>query len=209
MKRYQQSTRFNSRGLTLVELLVVLVILGGVAGIFIANWGQESQKAAKAATEESMRAIRDAIELTTSSTKSYKDDVGAYPTRVSDLLIKPINVSTYDPSIKRGWKGPYIETRNRVLPSSKYDSSIISSNELLTEGNQVVYDGWANPIVMGTFTPTESGSSDPPTHFWLVSAGPDGEIQTPLDDFNHKASNGNSLRGDDIVLFLKDADPND
>src|SRR5215475_14152992 len=91
-------TRFllDSRGFTLVELLVVIIILGLLAGLvgprLFGRVGQSRQAAARAQ-----------IELLGAALDQYRLDVGAYPASAAGLaaLVRNPNVPN--------WNGPYLK----------------------------------------------------------------------------------------------------
>ena len=88
----------GSRGFTLIELMVVLVILGLLAALVapkvLNRLGKSKQKIAKTQ-----------IEMLSSALDQFKLDTGRYPTTEEGLeaLIK-------NPGIE-GWDGPYLKKR--------------------------------------------------------------------------------------------------
>src|SRR2546430_14992617 len=95
----------NSRGFSLIELLVVIIILGLLAGLvgprLFSRVGQSKQAAARAQ-----------IELFSAALDQYRLDVGAYPASAAGLeaLVRNPNVS--------GWSGPYLK-KNAVAPQPR------------------------------------------------------------------------------------------
>ena len=78
-------------------------------------------------------------------------------------------------------------------------------------GDVAVADVWGNPIVLQIPPPeafTVPGDETIRFHYArVVSAGPDGELETPRDRLAGMASDGSTARrGDDLVLFLNRAD---
>src|SRR5215468_6944723 len=86
----------DSRGFSLIELLVVIIILGLLAGLvgprLFSRVGQSKQAAARAQ-----------IELFSAALDQYRLDVGAYPPSAAglDALVRNPNVSN--------WNGPYLK----------------------------------------------------------------------------------------------------
>ncbi len=86
----------NSRGFSLIELLVVIIILGLLAGLvgprLFSRVGQSKQAAARAQ-----------IELFSAALDQYRLDVGSYPPAAAglDALVRNPNVSN--------WNGPYLK----------------------------------------------------------------------------------------------------
>lgn len=81
-------------GFTLVELLLVLVILGFIAGIVLPNIIGKAEKAkAKAASSQ--------ITRLSMSVETYYLDTGETPQSLEDLVKEPGTVN--------GWNGPYVK----------------------------------------------------------------------------------------------------
>jgi general secretion pathway protein G len=92
-----RSTRAASRGFTLLELLVVLVIIGLLAGIvapqYFAQIGKSNAKVARAQIESFGQAL-----------DQYRLDVGHYPTTEQGL-----NALRKLPQQEARWQGPYLK----------------------------------------------------------------------------------------------------
>jgi general secretion pathway protein G len=86
-----------ARGFTLLELLVVLVILGLLAGIVAPRFfGQVGKSEIKVATAQ-IRSLEDALD-------QYRLDVGRYPTAEQGLAA--LNAQ---PAGEARWRGPYLK----------------------------------------------------------------------------------------------------
>ena len=89
------SERIAERGMTLIEILVVLTLIGVVLGIVGSNYlGKSEQAKAKAAKIE-IEQIGQALDL-------YKLEIGAYPTTqqgLQALVAAPAGINN--------WAGPY------------------------------------------------------------------------------------------------------
>ena len=91
----------RERGFTLIELMVVIVILGILAGLIIPRIMGRPEEARRMKARVQMESIETALKL-------YKLDSGSYPTTEQGLqgLVEPPSVG----EIPRAWrKGGYLE----------------------------------------------------------------------------------------------------
>jgi general secretion pathway protein G len=91
----------SSRGFSLLELLVVLLLLGAFAGIFAPKIFGQAEKAKQKAAKLEIDQIGQGLDL-------YKLEIGRYPTTqegLQALMVAPSGVSN--------WNGPYLK-RNTV-----------------------------------------------------------------------------------------------
>jgi general secretion pathway protein G len=97
MYRVSSGAKRSTQGFTLLELLVVLVIIGLLAGIvgprYFAQVGKSQTKTARAQIE----ALEQALE-------QYRIDVGHFPTGTEGL-----QALTAAPAGEAGWAGPYLK----------------------------------------------------------------------------------------------------
>ena len=99
MQRKPQKHRVThlSRGFSLIELMIVLVILGLIAGIV----GPQAMKyLGKGKTQSS----KVQIENISAALDMYRLEVGSYPTTADGL-----KALVAQPSSARGWNGPYLK----------------------------------------------------------------------------------------------------
>jgi len=100
------NARRNLRGMTLIEILVVLVLLGIVMGIVSQNFLGKSDEAKSKAAKIEINQIGQALDL-------FKLEVGRYPTTqegLQALLTAPSGVTN--------WSGPY--WKNGKLPTDPW-----------------------------------------------------------------------------------------
>jgi general secretion pathway protein G len=88
----ERKKRRRVQGFTLVELMVVIVIIGILAGVVVVNYTGRTEKAIEARTKADFKSIQDAIDL-------FKSDTGEYPEKLEDLM--------QNPGFDR-WSGPYL-----------------------------------------------------------------------------------------------------
>ncbi len=87
----------SDRGFTLVELLLVLVILGILAGIVLPKFSGTSQRGRTVAAQTQISAFKTAL-------NAYEIDMGSFPrgkNGLVELIRQPRNV--------QNWHGPYLD----------------------------------------------------------------------------------------------------
>jgi len=154
-------SRSVARGFTLLELLVVVVIIGMLAGLVAPRYfdqvGKSNTKIAKAQIDSLEKAL-----------DQYRLDVGGYPTTeqsLASLFSKPNNVEK--------WQGPYLKKPvppdpwgrpyHYKAPGDHSDYDIYSygaDNQPGGTGENSDVDSWggaANPGVAGT--PAATGAT--------------------------------------------------
>ena len=107
--------RLNERGFTLIELMVVIVILGILAGLIIPRIMGRPDEARRAKARIQMEAIETSLKL-------YKLDNGNYPTTEQGLqaLVEAPTIGT----LPKNWRqGGYLE-RNKV-PKDPWDNDYV------------------------------------------------------------------------------------
>ncbi|MEJ2546462.1 MAG: type II secretion system major pseudopilin GspG [Gemmatimonadota bacterium] len=99
----------NDRGLTLIEIMVVIIVLGLLAGLVGPRiLGRVSE--ARSAT------ARTQIELIGVALDSYRLDTGRYPTTEQGLAALR-EAPTREP-VPRNWRGPYLQ---RAVPLDPWE----------------------------------------------------------------------------------------
>lgn len=102
----RQAMRRAARGMTLIEILVVLVLIGIVTGILAGNFLGKGEKAKADAAKIEINQIGQTLDL-------YKLEVGKYPTSqegLQALITAPSGVSN--------WNGPY--WKNGTIPKDPW-----------------------------------------------------------------------------------------
>ena len=89
------AARRASRGMTLIEILVVLVLLGIVMGIVAGNFIGQGEEAKRKAAQIEISQIANTLDL-------FKLEVGRYPTQSEGL-----QALVTAPSGVNNWNGPY------------------------------------------------------------------------------------------------------
>ena len=89
----KSGTRDARTGFTLVEILLVVAILGILAGVAVVNLKGRTKTASISATRTSIKAIETAID-------TYEVDNGIYPQSLQNLITK---------GNENNWNGPYLK----------------------------------------------------------------------------------------------------
>jgi prepilin-type N-terminal cleavage/methylation domain-containing protein len=193
---------FARQAFSLVELLVVLVILVAVAGLLVPLLtgirisdasGQRAKSPEQITTEASMRHVLEAV-MGSPQGQGYYSDMGALPDAVADLFVRPADADAFDPVVGLGWRGPYL-----LQQTGQYDGRF--GPQYGASGTPTVVDGWGRPLVVQW--PTVGTDTERKLYVRLVSAGPDGLLQTRADVLYPDPATD---RGDDLVLFFRRAD---
>jgi len=120
----------KNEGFTLIEIMVVVVILGIIATVVVANVGDKDGRAKAHLTEAQIKILKGDVEL-------YKVDHNRFPETLQELVPK-----YRDEVPKDGWKRPF---QYRV-PGSRGAFDIVSLGEDgLPGGEGVNADLWSHP----------------------------------------------------------------
>ncbi len=87
----------TNQGFSLIELLVVLVILGLIAGLVVPNVMQRGEDA-------NVRVAKAEIQRLSMAVDEFYLDTGRAPRELRELVERPSNV--------RNWNGPYVNSSN-------------------------------------------------------------------------------------------------
>ena len=101
-----RTRRGSIRGFTIIELMIVLVILGLLAGLVGPQLLNRLDTSKVAAADTQIKMLRSALQ-------TYRLDVGSYPTTaqgLAALMSPPDEVAAY-------WRGPYLDD---VLPDDPW-----------------------------------------------------------------------------------------
>ena len=217
----------------MVEMVVVIAILAMVSLLVVQSVGSVREEAEKTVARANLCSMRDAF-CGTAAASGCLADMKYIPgfsnslVRIGYLLEAPTNYpafTNFDPVTRRGWHGPYVqdvrpvdntnETLSGCFPAV-HDRRCATDTTFGERGfyaadygatnDPALADPWGNPVVLQM--PTNELSDDELLQYArLVSAGPNGVLDTPLDRLAGREADGTaSNRLDDIVLFLKRAD---
>ncbi|MDE3066143.1 MAG: type II secretion system major pseudopilin GspG [Verrucomicrobiota bacterium] len=107
---HRPSARGKSRGFTLVELLLVLVILATLAAIVLPKFTGTSQRARITAATTQISTFKTAL-------GAYEVDMGYYPKSLNDLIQQPGGNNA------QNWHGPYLD--NDTVPADPWGNPYV------------------------------------------------------------------------------------
>jgi len=108
----------NSRGFTLIEMLIVIVVIAILALIVIPRLLGAGRKAKESALRGDLQQLRNAIQ-------QFEADCGDFPAAIADLMTSPAAGSNGGNGIALdviAWKGPYLRTPDNNLPKDPFTS---------------------------------------------------------------------------------------
>lgn len=214
------------RGLTLMEMVVVLFVLVALAGLIVPLVGHVGADAQQQATRATLSRVAQAIvgsggyaEVMRYARDSAGAEVGhasglpwPSPDEVTGgradhpqlhyLFEKPAGLPAYDPVARVGWNGPWLDVS--VTTGYAVDASDGFHGDYGEDDDRAPTDGWGNPVVIQLPSVAAGVTDEEIDHVRLVSAGPNGELDTPANTLTPTAAQKN----DDLVLYLLREDPN-
>lgn len=112
----------NNRGFTMIELLVVLVILGLLAGLVGPQFFGKVDSSKVKTAETQVKMLKMALQ-------TYRLDVGQYPPTLEGLRTAPAAVKQY-------WDGPYLE---EGVPLDPWNNNYVYEINAATDHGFLLY----------------------------------------------------------------------
>ena len=139
----------KSKGFTLVELMIVVVIIGVLASIAIPNFLSYREKAKGAEAKSNLRAIKTAIEMLAIDTGEWPNhmpphDLGA-GVEVEDLSIAAVGLLSTDGAFPN-WNGPYLDS---VMLTDPWGNNYFFDQDYSISGTDYVVVGSYGPNGVG------------------------------------------------------------
>jgi prepilin-type N-terminal cleavage/methylation domain-containing protein len=191
-------------GFTLVELSVVIAIVVVMAGLALLRAGSFEDRAKRQVTYASMAAIRAAISGPPEK-PGYFEDVGQLPPTIAGLLVVPVNIppskAVFDPATGFGWHGPYFQYATGTYKITDPPGSDHFTAQYGNTNDPAILDAWTLPIVLQIPLTAGPAGESPAAYARLVSAGPDGVLDTPA-GWPAPDINNTAVVRDDVVLYL-------
>lgn len=100
MKTFRIARAGTSRGFTLLEILVVLVIVGLLVGLVGPRLFGRADAAKVQTAQAQIKLLRGALE-------TLRMDIGRYPTPAEGLAL--LATAPSDPAVAGRWRGPYLD----------------------------------------------------------------------------------------------------
>ena len=177
-------------GLTLLELVVVLMITVALAAVVVPLISEHVSEATETATKATLAEVRNAVTL------FWQDDDRSpkQVPKIHDLFVDPSTGTTafrFDPTYKLGWRGPYLREA-----TGSYEVGVPHASFAAAYGNtgdRALLDAWGHPVVIQT-----PGAVNGVQDVRVVSAGSNGAIEISPATFSSALNDSND--GDDVYV---------
>ena len=135
----------NSRGFTLVEILIVVIILGILAAIVIPQFTNASNDARNSSVASTLQTLRGQIELF----KIQHADVPPAATAIATVLTGKTNAADTTQVVATGTLGPYVQSFP-TNPANGWSAATTSA---------AANYGWVYNVTNGTYTVSASNTT--------------------------------------------------
>lgn len=195
-------TNSHRQGLTLIELIVVLAILIGLASLLVPVLTSSREDSAEQTTQASLVALRAAVIQQYQDTRFINYDgtntvaVEANRFHLRWLFENPVTGDRtigFDPVARTGWNGPYLASNTGIYDENQGNLG----TDYGTDDDPTVVDSFTGTAIVCQVVP---GSN--PLDVRLVSAGFNGNIDIDQNDatVDLDQEGGTESTGDDIYV---------
>lgn len=177
-------------GLTLVELVVVLMITVALASVVVPLVSDHVTDATETTTKTTLAEIRNAVTL-------FRQDDDRSPKQlptIHDLFVDPTSGTPafrFDPTYKIGWRGPYLREATGSYEIGVPDATFTANYG--NTGDRALLDAWGHPVMIQT-----PGAVNGVQDVRVVSAGRNGVIEILPATFSSALNDSND--GDDVYV---------
>lgn len=128
MKKIRDFLNKKRKGMTLVELMIVVVIIGIVFAYAFVNAGANTEKAKKARTSEDIAAITSAAAMYMAEANNQAIALGEFEAGIGDKLNKKLSKPLA--SMKDGWGAAYSVTGDATAKTVTIDCETAGKTDL-------------------------------------------------------------------------------
>ncbi len=143
--------QLGRRGFTLIELVIIIVVLGILAGFAVPRFADMTTSSKRTATLDEMNGLKKAIIGNPSAVaggeyidRGFEGDVGFAPSRLQDLSAKPDSISSYNQLSRLGWNGPYIDSSGGVYLTDAWGANYAYDRA----GRRIVSTGGPDSLIV-------------------------------------------------------------
>jgi prepilin-type N-terminal cleavage/methylation domain-containing protein len=130
--RSTASRQLGQRGFTLIELVIIIVVLGIIAGFAVPRFSDLASNSKETATLDEMNSLKKAIIGNPAALaggeyidRGFEGDVGYPPTNLLDLAAKPDSLAAYNKLTRLGWNGPYVDSSGGAYLADAWGTTYI------------------------------------------------------------------------------------
>jgi prepilin-type N-terminal cleavage/methylation domain-containing protein/prepilin-type processing-associated H-X9-DG protein len=186
----------NSRGFTLIEVLVVLLIISLLASILLAAFGRVRENGRRASCQSNLKQIQVAVQMYT------QDSSGHYPYYFNEYDIAYPGQPNDEPGI--GWAvriGSYLKSTEVLqCPTEKTGASSDPAQPFPNKPGKSGYTDYGYNRALSNVA--ESRFTFPSRTVVFIDMLPQPAIE-PIDDFIRHSSGGNCVFADGHVKWMK------
>lgn len=105
----------NRAGFTMIELMLTIMILGGLMALLLPAINSALKKAKKGTAKTTMMTIKNGI-------MQYQTELSKYPTKLKDLVVRP---KTGDEKVTKKWDGSYLGEGVEEVPEDPWGEAFV------------------------------------------------------------------------------------